>query len=168
MSAFPRDSEDIMLKGIHPLLSPDLLYAMAAMGHGDEIAIVDANFPAASLGPRVIEMRGASSPDALDAVLTLFPLDTRVVPAVFTMEVVGDPTAVPEPVMDFAAVFTQHYLDDCEIGTLERHAFYDRAKLAFVLVRTGEMRPYGNILLVKGVVNRYAQGGGATERPPPQ
>ena len=145
-----------MLKGIHPLLTPELLYAIAAMGHGDEIAIVDANFPAASLGPRLIEIRGASSPDLLDALLTRFPLDTRVVPAVFTMEVVGDPSAVPDPVMDFAEVFTRHRLADCEIGTLERHAFYERAKRAFALVRTGEMRPYGNILLVKGVVNRYA------------
>jgi len=104
----------------------------------------------------LIEIRGASSPDLLDALLTRFPLDTRVVPAVFTMEVVGDPSAVPDPVMDFAEVFTRHRLADCEIGTLERHAFYERAKRAFALVRTGEMRPYGNILLVKGVVNRYA------------
>ena len=156
-----------MLKGIHPLLAPELLYAMAAMGHGDEIAIVDANFPAASLGPRLIEIRGASSPDVLDALLTRFPLDTRVIPAVFTMEVVGDPSAVPDPVMDFAEVFTRHRLDDCEIGTLERHAFYERAKRAFALVRTGEMRPYGNILLVKGVVNRYAADGSAIEEPAP-
>jgi L-fucose mutarotase len=157
-----------MLIGIHPLLSPDLLQAMAAMGHGDEIAIVDANFPAASLGRRVVEVRGASSPDALDAILTLFPLDTRVVPAVYTMEVVDDPAAVPEPVMDFAAVFTQHRLADCEIGTLERHAFYGRARGAFVLVRTGEMRPYGNILLVKGVVNRYEPDGRTLEQPLPE
>jgi L-fucose mutarotase len=148
-----------VLKGIHPLLSPDLLRVLAAMGHGDEIAIVDGNFPAASLGPQVIELRGASSPDALDAVLTLFPLDIRVVTAVFTMEVVGDPLAVPEPVMDFAEVFDAHQHGDCEIGTLERQAFYDRAKRAFAIVRTGEMRPYGNILIVKGVVNRYEREG---------
>ena len=134
------------------------------MGHGDEIAIVDVNFPAASLGPRLVEIRGASSPDVLEAVLSLFPLDTSVVPAVFTMEVVDDPIAVPEPVMDFAAVFTRHHLADCEIGTLERHAFYERAKRAFALVRTGEMRPYGNILLVKGVINRFDAGG--SPRPP--
>ena len=154
-----------MLKGIHPLLTPELLYAMAAMGHGDEIAIVDANFPAASLGPRLIEIRGVSSPDLLDALLTRFPLDTRVVPAVFTMEVVGDPSAVPDPVMDFAEIFTRHRLADCEMGTLERHAFYERAKRAFALVRTGEMRPYGNILLVKGVINRYAPDGSTSEKP---
>jgi len=153
-----------VLIGIHPLLSPDLLHAMAAMGHGDEIAIVDANFPAASLAARLVEIRGASSPDVLDAALTIFPIDTSTVPAVVTMEVVDDPAAVPEPVMDFAEVFTRHRLADCEIGTLERHAFYERAKRAFVLVRTGEMRPYGNILLVKGVVNRY-EAPGSKPRP---
>jgi hypothetical protein len=73
------------------------------------------------------------------------------------MEVVDDPDAVPEPVMDFAEVFTRHRLDDCEIGTLERTRFYERAKRAFALARTGEMRPYGNILLVKGVVNRVSR-----------
>jgi len=140
---------------------------MASMGHGDEIAIVDANFPAASLGPRLIEVRGASSPDVLDAVLTLFPLDTAVVPAVFTMEVIDDPNAVPAPVMDFAEIFTRHRLGDCEIGALERHAFYARAKRAFALARTGEMRPYGNILLVKGVVNRYPPVSATTEQPAP-
>jgi L-fucose mutarotase len=82
-----------VLKGIHPLLSPDLLHALAAMGHGDEIAIVDANFPAASLGPRLIELRGASSPDALDAVLTLFPSHAR--RAAVTMEVVSVPERGP-------------------------------------------------------------------------
>ena len=144
-----------MLKNIHPLLAPDLLHAMSEMGHGDEIGIVDANFPAAALASRLIELRGVSSPDALDAVLTLFPLDTQADPAAHTMAVVNDPTAVPAPVMDFAQVFTRHGLADCEIATLERHAFYERARHAFALVRTGELRPYGNILLVKGVVNRY-------------
>jgi L-fucose mutarotase len=103
----------------------------------------------------VIELRGASSPDALDAVLTLFPLDEMAAPVAYTMAVIDDPTAVPEVVMDFAAVFTEHRLADCEIGNLERHAFYDRARRAFALVRTGELRPYGNILLIKGVVNQF-------------
>jgi L-fucose mutarotase len=144
-----------MLKGLHPLLSPELLHALASMGHGDEIAIVDANFPAASVARRLVELRGASSADALRALLTLFPLDASSVPAAFTMEVVGDPEAVPEPVAEFAAVFTDHGLGDTEIGHLERHAFYTRARDAFAIVRTGELRAYGNILLVKGVVNAY-------------
>jgi len=146
-----------MLKGVPPLLVPDLLHALAAMGHGDEIAIVDANFPAVSIGRRVIEVRGARSAEVLDAVLALFPVDTVAVPAALTMEVIGDPAAVPEPVAEFAAAMSDHGLGDCEIGQLERTAFYARARNAFAVVRTGEMRPYGNILLVKGVVNRDAR-----------
>lgn len=145
-----------MLKGVHPLLTADLLRALRAMGHGDEIAIVDANFPAASLGPPVVDLAGAAAPEALAAILTLFPVDALAVPAAFTMTVVGDAAAVPETVADFAAVFTEHELADCEIGQLERHAFYERARRAFAIVRTGELRPYGNILLVKGVLNSYA------------
>ena len=141
-----------MLKGIHPLLSPDLLHALAAMGHGDSIAIVDANFPAASNAKRLIESSGTSAPAMLEAVLTVLPLDTRVTPAVFTMEVSGDPTAVPPPVADFAAVLTDKDLADIEIGHLERQAFYERARAAFAVVRTGESRRFGNILLVKGVI----------------
>ena len=148
-----------MLKGIHPLLHADLLHALAAMGHGDEIVIVDANFPAASLGKRILHVAGASAPEAmvqrlLDALR--FPLDGVAQPAAFTMEVVGDRDALPEPVREFAAVFTEHGLAEAEIGHLERHAFYERARAAFAVVRTGELRPYGNILLVKGVINTYA------------
>ncbi len=141
-----------MLKGIHPLLSPELLHALASMGHGDELVIVDANFPAASNAQRLIESPGVGSPALLAAVLSVLPLDTRVTPAVFTMEVTGDPQAVPPPVAEFAAVLTAQGLADIEMGHLERHAFYERARGAFAIVRTGEMRRFGNILLVKGVV----------------
>jgi L-fucose mutarotase len=141
-----------MLKGIHPLLHADLLHALASMGHGDELVLADANFPWASIGRRVVHLAGASAPDALDAILTVFPLDTFVDQPALTMEVVGDPDAVPEPVRDFAAVFTRHGLADVDIGRLDREAFYARARNAFALVRTGELRAYGNILLVKGVI----------------
>jgi len=144
-----------MLKGIHPLLTADLLRALQAMGHGEEIAVVDANFPAAGLGPPAIDLPGVSSSDVLAAILTVFPVDTRVTPAVFTMKTHGDPEGVPPPVAEFAGVLTACGLADCEIGHLERHAFYDRTRKAFVIVRSGELRPYGNILLVKGVVNDY-------------
>ena len=144
-----------MLKGLHPLLTPDLLRALAAMGHGDTVAIVDANFPATRVGRSVIGVPGASSPEVLDAVLSVLPVDTRATPPAFTMEVIDEPDAVPEPVADFALVFTDHALADCEIGRIERHAFYEAASAAFAVVQTGELRPYGNILLVKGVVNRY-------------
>lgn len=142
-----------MLKGIHPLLHADVLHALAAMGHGDELAIVDGNFPAASIGRRVVQVAGATASETLEAVLTVFPLDTVVAPAAFTMEVVDEPEAVPEPVREFAAAFTRHGLADAEIGHLPRGAFYERARTAFAVLRTGERRPYGNILLVKGVVS---------------
>jgi L-fucose mutarotase len=142
-----------MLKGIHPLLSADLLHAMASMGHGDELAIVDANFPAISVGRRVVTIHGADSTALLDAVLTVFPVDTFVSPAVFTMQVVGDAAAVPEPVAEFARTLRAHGLTEHKFEALERHAFYARARNAFVVARTGELRPYGNVLLVKGVVN---------------
>lgn len=145
-----------MLIGIHPLLTADLLHAMASMGHGDEIALVDANFPAASVGRRVIPLPGADSPQALAAILTVFPLDAPAAPAAFTMAVVGDPAAVPAPVAAFADVFARYGMAGAEIGKLERHAFYERARRAYAVVRTGEMRKYGNLLLVKGVVNDYA------------
>ena len=91
-----------MLKGIHPLLTADLLHALASMGHGDAIAIVDANFPAHSAGRSVIDVVGAGAPQVLDAVLSVLPLDSVAMPAVFTMEVIGDPDAVPAAVADFA------------------------------------------------------------------
>jgi L-fucose mutarotase len=141
-----------VLIGIDPLLGPDLLHALASMGHGDELAIVDANFPAASMGQRVVEVRGANSPAALRAVLSVFPVDTFVVPAVVTMEVVGDPRAVPPPVAEFAGAMSDRGLGERELGRLDRNAFYARARGAFVIVRTGELRAYGNVLLVKGVV----------------
>ena len=143
-----------MLIGTHPLLTPDLLHALASMGHGDEIAVVDANFPAVSVGRRVVAAgRGRAAGAGGDS--TVFPLDTAAAPAALTMAVTGDPDAVPEPVAAFAAVFTERGMANLEIGTLARHAFYERARNAFAVVRTGELREYGNVLLVKGTVNRY-------------
>jgi L-fucose mutarotase len=142
-----------MLKGLHPLLVADLLHALRAMGHGDEIALVDANFPAARLARRLIELPGATTAQVLQAVLSVLPLDTAVSPAVFTMEVIGDPTAVPPPVEEFTAALQPSQGPPRVLGKLERQAFYSRAAQSFAIVRTGELRRYGNILLVKGVIN---------------
>ena len=146
-----------MLKGIHPLLHADLLHVLAAMGHGDELVIVDANFPAASVGKRLVQLPTATTALALDAILTLFPIDTVIKPAVVTMQVTEDISAVPEPVREFGDVLARHAPASIS-GSLERHAFYARARNAFAIVRTGELRRYGNVLLVKGVVNRYPLG----------
>lgn len=141
-----------MLKGIHPLLTADLLHALAAMGHGDTIALVDANFPAASNARRLLHVAGATAPEVLAAVLTVLPLETGAEPAAITMAPIDPEIGIPEAVADFAAVFTACDLADLEIASVAREAFYARTREAFAVILTGERRAYGNILLVKGVI----------------
>ena len=141
-----------MLKGLHPLLGPDLLHALAAMGHGDEIGVVDANFPAAGLGRRVIRLDGASAPAVLDALLTLLPLDHFVDHPLTTMAVVGAPLAEPEVVAEFGVIASRAEGRAVARQALAREQFYERARQAFALVQCGERRLYGNVLLRKGVV----------------
>jgi L-fucose mutarotase len=139
-----------MLRGVPPLLTPDLLHALAAMGHGDRIAIVDSNFPAARVARRLVELPGADASAVLEAVLTLMPLEDAEQELPQVMQVVGDPHAVPEAVRDFRAVLSRHGYGAVE--GLERHSFYRAAAETFMLVRTGERRFYGNILLTMGVL----------------
>ena len=143
-----------MLKKIPALLTPDALHALASMGHGDDIAIVDANFPAASLarlgGAQLVHLPGANATQALTAVLELLPLDRFVPQAAWTMQVVGDATAVPEAVAELSTVLLR--AGEQPSTGLERFAFYQRAQSAFVILQTGEQRKYGNILLRKGVI----------------
>jgi L-fucose mutarotase len=141
-----------MLKNIDAILSPDLLFILAAMGHGDELAIVDANFPAANMAKRLVRLDGVSAPRALQAVLTLLPLDDYVDSAVTVMEVVGDPEAIPEPVAEFTTTVNAAESKPVKVGRIDRFAFYDRAKAAFAIVATGETRLYGCALIKKGVV----------------
>ena len=141
-----------MLKGLDPLLGPDLLHVLAAMGHGDELVIADANFPAASLARRLVRLDGVDAPRALRAILSVLPLDTFTSRPAAVMAVVGDPGAVPEPVREFQAIVDAAAGRAVPLEALERFAFYERARAAFAVVATGERRPYGNILLVKGVV----------------
>ena len=141
-----------MLKGIDPLLGADLLHALAAMGHGDEIAIVDANFPAASTAKRLIRLDGVGASAILSAMLTLLPLDTFTETPAAVMAVVGDPGAVPPPVREFQAILDRVAGKSVRLATLDRSAFYERARTAFAVVATGERRFYGNILVTKGVV----------------
>lgn len=140
-----------MLKNIPPLLGPDLLGILRAMGHGDEIAIVDANYPADSAGPVLVRLDGISATDVLDAILTLMPLDDFVDQAAICMQVVGDATK-REPVMDAFETIVKKHEPAMGISTLERFAFYDRVKTGYAIVQTGESRLYGNILLKKGII----------------
>ena len=140
-----------MLKGIPPILGPDLLYVLRAMGHGDEIAIVDANFPGDSSGPQLIRLDGLSATDVLDAVLTLMPLDTFVDDQAFGMEVVGDPNKREQTHKEFDKLIKKHE-PGMKLSMLERFAFYERVHGAFAIIQTGERRLYGNVLLKKGIV----------------
>jgi L-fucose mutarotase len=140
-----------MLKGIPPILGPDLLYVLRAMGHGDEIAIVDANFPGDSSGPQLIRLDGLSATDVLDAILTLMPLDTFVDDQAFGMEVVGDPKKREQTHKEFDKLIKKHE-PGMKLSMLERFAFYERVHGAFAVIQTGERRLYGNVLLKKGIV----------------
>jgi L-fucose mutarotase len=140
-----------MLKNIPPILGPDLLGILRAMGHGDEIAIVDANYPADAAGPALVRLDGVSATDVLDAILTLMPLDDFVDDAAFCMQVVGD-ASKREPVMDAFEAIVRKHEPKMGLASLERFAFYERVSQGYAIVQTGERRLYGNILLKKGVI----------------
>ncbi len=140
-----------MLKNIHPSINPPLLAALGEMGHGDEIVIVDANFPLYSVARRAIDIPAISATDMLEAILSLLPLDSFV----------EMPATVMTPVdpKDASAIFDE-FQNACdraegkhvEIESIDRFAFYERARKAYAIVQTGERRLYGNIILKKGVV----------------
>ncbi len=140
-----------MLKNIDPLLTAPVLRILAEMGHGDELAIVDANFPAVTLGKRVA-MVSATAPATLDAVLTLLPLDDFVEAPATVMEVVDAPGETPETVREFQICINRAENRPINMARIERFAFYERAKSAFAVIATGETRLYGCILVRKGVI----------------
>jgi L-fucose mutarotase len=141
-----------MLKNINPVLSPDLLMVLRSMGHGDDIAIVDANFPAAAMARRLVRLDGLTATNVTNAILSVMPLDDFVPEAAWRMEVVGDPQA-EQPIFDeFRTVIARHEGSNVRLASLERFAFYEQAKAAYAIVSTGERRLYGNIILKKGVV----------------
>jgi L-fucose mutarotase len=139
-----------MLHGLDPLLTPDLLHALASMGHGDTIVLADANFPATSTARRLIGLHGIDAPRVLAAILTVLPIDDFEPDPIVVMQVVGDAASVPDAVRDFTSVLARHGAP-MPVG-VERHAFYRRAAEAYAIVQTGEPRFYGNILLRKGVI----------------
>ena len=144
-----------MLKGIPKILSPELLKVLCEMGHADRIVISDGNFPAASVGKNAIVVRldGHGVPEILDAILTVFPLDTYVEHPVNLMEVMkGDP--VETPIWDtYAEILEKHDKRGKDMmGYIERFAFYEEASKAYAIVTTGESALYANIMLQKGVV----------------
>ena len=143
-----------MLKGISPLLSPELLKVLCEMGHGDELVVADGKFPAESIGKNAIVIRadGHGVPEMLDAILQLIPLDQYVdQPAALMKVVPGDPV-VPVIWDEYRALLKKHGEDPDKVEMMERFAFYDRAKNAYAVIATGETAIYANVLLKKGVV----------------
>ena len=139
-----------MLKGIHPAISPELLKILAEMGHGDEIILADAHFPAHSINPRVIRADGLSVGTLLDGILPLFELDSYADPLVMMQAVAGDQLD-PTVEAQYMGVINRHVPNAKHPTRIDRFAFYDRAKAAFAVVMTGETAKYGNLLLKKGV-----------------
>ncbi len=140
-----------MLIGISPLISPDLLSTLYRMGHGDEIVLSDAHFPADSMGPDVIRADGLRVADLLDAILPLFALDTYVESPLIMMSAVEGDILDPQVEASYRAAVDKHWPQTPPISRLERFAFYERARTAFTIVITGETAKYGNIILKKGV-----------------
>ena len=144
-----------MLKGIPKILSPELLKVLCEMGHSDRLVIADGNFPSESMGKnaKVIRCDGHGVPELLEAILTVFPLDTYVETPVSLMQVMpGD--NVETPIWDeYKEIITKHdERGEKAIGQTERFAFYEKAKTAYAIIATGESALYANIMLQKGVV----------------
>ena len=143
-----------MLKGIDPLLNADVLYALRAMGHGDDLIIADTNFPSDSVARETVlgEVLRIDRPAAevVKAVLSVYPIDTFVDDAAARMEVVGEPDTIL-PVMEEVQAEVSA-ADGPTMMTIERFAFYERAKQAYAVIQTGERRFYGCFALRKGVV----------------
>lgn len=146
-----------MLIGIPPLLGPDLLFTLRAMGHGDEIAIVDGNYPALEHGRRVIRADGLELIPVLDAVLQVLPVDDFVPQAIFRSSVKGDP-ALSDPVHDEIEAVCARRAPGFAVVPLAGNVFYERVKAAHTIIATSEPRLYGNVIIRKGVI--YPKGTG--------
>lgn len=143
-----------MLKGISPVLSPELLKILMEMGHGDELCIGDGNFPAAAYAQRLVRLDGNTVPEVLDAVLCLFPLDTFVNRPAALMQVADERSGNPPIWKEYDQIIRRYEPDAFADGfdQVERFAFYERAKEAYAIVATSETALYANIILKKGVV----------------
>lgn len=140
-----------MLKGISPLLSPELIKVLAEMGHGDEIVLADAHFPGHSCNARVLRADGLKIADLLRAIIPIFELDAYAPPLLMMAAVPGD-TLDPEVEAAYIRALQTGCAQVPEITRLERFAFYERTRQAYAVVMTGELAKYGNIILKKGVI----------------
>jgi L-fucose mutarotase len=146
-----------MLKGLDPLLNPGVLAALRAMGHGDEVVVCDANFPADSIARQTVlghllRMDGVDAPRAVRAILSVLPLDTFVDRAAMRMAVVDNPDEVLPVHREVQAEIDRAEGPSFALGSIERMAFYERARTAYCVIVTGERRFYGCFIFKKGVI----------------
>ncbi len=147
-----------MLKGIDPRLNADVLYALRAMGHGDYLVLSDTNFPSDSVAHetrirRLLRMENLTSAEAVEAILSVMPLDTFIDNAAERMEIVGKPKEVPAVQKEVQKVIDKAEGKSWPLKSIERFAFYDKAKKAYAVIQTGERRFYGCFILTKGVIS---------------
>lgn len=146
-----------MLKGISPLLNADVLYALRAMGHGDDLIIADANFPSDSVARqtrlgKLLRIDNVAAAEAVEAILSVFPIDTFVDDAAARMEIVDKPEEVPPVQGEVQAAIDKAEGRSRPMLGVERFAFYERAKQAYCVIQTGERRFYGCFAFRKGVI----------------
>ena len=146
-----------MLKNIDPLLNADVLYALRAMGHGDELVVSDTNFPSDSVARdtrlgRLLHITGVSAPEAIRAILSVMPLDSFVDHPALRMEIVGKPKDIPDVQREVQEAVDYAEGKSVPLGAVERMAFYERARKAYCVITTGERRFYGCFILKKGVI----------------
>ena len=146
-----------MLKKIDPLLNADVLYALRAMGHGDDLVICDTNFPADSVARqtvlgKVLRIDNTTAAEAARAILSVMPLDTFVDEPALRMEIVGNPHEIPKVQAEVQREIDRAEKTPMTLSSIERVAFYERAKKAYCVIQTGERRFYGCFIFKKGVV----------------
>jgi L-fucose mutarotase len=141
-----------MLIGIDPLLGPECLAALCAMGHGDALVLADANYPASSTAQRLVRMDGVSMLQALGAVLSVLPVDDFEPMPLVSMQVVGKPDLVPAIVKEMQLLVDRMVPGSPRIAAVERFTFYALAKTAYAVIATGERAFYANLIIRKGVI----------------
>ena len=140
-----------MLKGIPPVISPDLMQVLMSMGHGDELVLADGNFPAASIAQRLVRADGHGVSELLEAIGRFFPLDTYAEDNVVVMGVVAGDDVDPVIWKDYARLLGEAEGKKVALTEIDRFEFYDRAREAFAVVATSESALYANLILQKGV-----------------
>ena len=145
-----------MLININPVLSPEILFHLRSMGHGEKLILVDANFPSSTTNERVLRLDGVGIKDAASAILSVFPLDSFIVSQggspVLRMEVDDKPDELTETHKEFIEAVKNFSGENWKVGSISRQNFYKEAKNAYCIVTTTDARPFGCFILTKGVI----------------